>query len=118
MKNVLPTVWLELEKQARKTKRELLLLEQMLFEQAISMGPEDPDSGLFIQMAEKIREITPPDFHMQSEWTGGNSDDPKNHTMREPNCCPNPRRRFTKEELEAANLTCHGPCDWTEKEKS
>ena len=46
------------------------------------------------------------DCHPQSEWTGGNSDDPKNHRLREPNCCPAPRRYFT------AKLKCIGPVQW------
>ena len=52
------------------------------------------------------------DCHPQSEWMGGDSDDPKNHKLREPNCCPAPRRHFTQEEMVEAGMVCHGPCQW------
>ena len=53
------------------------------------------------------------DCHPQSEWMGGDSDNPKNHKLREPNSCPAPRRYFTDAEIEEAKMVCHGPCDWT-----
>lgn len=51
-------------------------------------------------------------LHPQSEWVGGNSDDPKNHKLREPNICPMPRRHFTPEEIAEARAVCNGPCQW------
>jgi hypothetical protein len=52
------------------------------------------------------------DCHPQSEWMGGDSDNPANHRLREPNCCPAPRRHFTAEEVAEAKLHCEGPCQW------
>jgi hypothetical protein len=53
--------------------------------------------------------------HPQSEWMGGDSDNPKNHKLREPNCCPAPRRYFTAEEMEEVGAENQGPCQWTFK---
>ena len=32
-----------------------------------------------------IHDLSASLFHVQSEWTGGDSGDPRNHTLREPN---------------------------------
>lgn len=48
----------------------------------------------------------------QSEWLGGSSDLPQNHVLKEPTCVPQPRRRFTQEELSEAQAVCLGPCQW------
>lgn len=56
-------------------------------------------------------------FHPQSEWLGGNSDDPENHKLKEPNIAPLPRRRFTDAEVAEAGLVCIGPCQWRQKEE-
>lgn len=51
-------------------------------------------------------------LHPQSEWMGGDSDDPKNHKLREPTICPLPHRKFTPEEIAEAGAVCHGPVQW------
>jgi len=112
--NILPEVWLDLERRVKAVKAAMVHLEQGLIEQVLDLKYPTEETYLLMGMLEKIRDITLPDCHMQSEWTGGDPDDPGNHTKREPNCCPMPRRRFTKEEMEASGLVCHGPCDWSE----
>lgn len=82
---------------------------------------ETPESSLIFKFNQQLHELREPawllmDTHPQSEWMGGDSDNPKNHKLREPNCCPLPRRRFTQEEVDEANLECLGPCQWREKE--
>lgn len=82
---------------------------------------ETPASSLIFKFNTQIHEVRNEagmlmDTHPQSEWTGGDSDNPKNHKLREPNCCPLPRRKFTQEEVDEANLECLGPCQWREKE--
>ena len=57
------------------------------------------------------------DTHVQSRWLGGDSDDPRNHTLEEPNCCPMPRRHFTREEIAEAGMVCEGPCQWRKKDQ-
>ena len=79
--------------------------------------PETPESELLWRINQALHELRAsvyvlPDVHPQSEWLGGDSEDPNNHTLREPNCCPMPRRRFTKEEIAEAKLECLGPCQW------
>ena len=51
--------------------------------------------------------------HPQSEWRGGDSNDPSNHTLREPHIVGLTRRYFTQEEIEQAKMVCVGPCQWT-----
>ncbi len=62
----------------------------------------------------EIRQAAPTTYmyQPQSEWMGGNSDDPKNHKLREPNICPLPHRKFTPEEIEEAGAVCLGPVQW------
>lgn len=54
-------------------------------------------------------------LHPQSEWLGGNSDNPNNHALREPNAVPMPRRRFTAKEISEANAECLGAVHWVFK---
>lgn len=72
-----------------------------------------------MRQATMMREAAPSAhmYHPQSEWLGGNSDDPGNHALREPNICPLPRRRFTPDEIAEAGAVCHGPVQWTFEEK-
>ena len=56
-------------------------------------------------------------LHPQSEWTGGASDDPKNHKLREPHIVGLNRRYFTPEEVAEAQVECLGPYQWETKEK-
>ncbi len=87
----------------------------------IGAGQPTPESELVFGFSQKIHEMRNEvgmlmDTHPQSEWLGGDSDNPQNHTLREPNCCPMPRRRFTQEEIDEANLECLGPCQWRDKQ--
>ena len=52
-------------------------------------------------------------IHPQSEWMGGDTDNPRNHKLREPDCCGYNGRYFTTEELAEAGAENHGPCHWT-----
>jgi hypothetical protein len=79
------------------------------------LNGNDTSNGL-MEMAAKIQDsFWLPDFHLQSEWLGGDSDNPNNHTLREPNCCPAPQKRFSREEIQAAGEECLGPCQWRKK---
>ena len=82
---------------------------------------ETPESSLIFKFNQQLHDLRERtwwliDTHPQSEWTGGDSDNTNNHKLREPNCCPLPRRKFTQEEVDEANLECLGPCQWREKE--
>lgn len=76
------------------------------------------ERNLLMQLWTEIHDVrqelrTTAELHPQSEWMGGNSDDPQNHKLREPNICPLPRRYFTPEEIAEAGAVCHGPVQWT-----
>lgn len=82
--------------------------------------PMTPESTLLLKFNEQIHNLRGEagmlmDTHPQSEWLGGDSNNPNNHTLREPNCCQLPVRRFTKEEIAEANLECLGPAQWRER---
>lgn len=78
---------------------------------------ETPEQRMLLDIWERVHELRTAivfhDVHPQSEWMGGNSDNPKNHKLREPNCVPAPRRRFTDTEIEEAGAVCHGPVQWS-----
>lgn len=120
--NIPLTTWKRLDKLKRKLLAGAKEAEQEAFmiwmEAAKGDKPETAETALLLAIAEKFNEVYElacllPDVTPQSEWTGGNSDDPRNHKLREPNCCPLPRRKFTADECAAAGLVCHGPCDWS-----
>lgn len=72
------------------------------------------ESEMLLELETKLNNIVidAASVQPQSEWMGGNSHDPKNHRLREPNRCPMPRRHFTAEELAEVGAQCFGPCDW------
>jgi len=56
---------------------------------------------------------SPSSFHPQSEWVGGDSDNPQNHRLKEPHATGKYLKRyFTPEEIREAGGVCHGPCQW------
>jgi len=76
------------------------------------------EAELLRELSDKVHELRGVSnfnggVHPQSEWMGGNSDSPENHKLREPNCCPAPRRYFTPEEMAEAGAENHGPVSWS-----
>ncbi len=77
----------------------------------VALGLEHAQAGnqaearLLIELSKSITEHGPLGYgyltHPQSEWTGGDSSDPKNFTLREPNIVPL-GHRFPREQVEAA----------------
>jgi len=68
-----------------------------------------------LELLQKLDEISLPiGLKPQSEWTGGDSSDPKNYKLREGYFFGNgsARRYYTAEELEEAEAVCNGLCVW------
>lgn len=82
---------------------------------SLHKGPVEQELLLpLIEICDQALEILPEasSYYPQSEWMGGDSDDPKNHKLREPNAVPAPRRYFTDAELKEAGAECLGPVQW------
>lgn len=93
-----------------------------LFELIGSFDTTSPEYELLLKIYQEVhavRQITPSTYqvHPQSEWMGGDPDESRNHRLREPNCCPTPRRYFTEFEIRDAGAECLGPCQWVFRSK-
>lgn len=73
------------------------------------------EATLLMEISQQLHDIMlPSGTNPQSEWTGGDSSDPKNHKLREPNIvggCSS-KRYFTEEEMIEAGAVNLGPCQW------
>lgn len=83
--------WLELEKSAREIDRALEKLHSRIGQLAMDCL-KSPNAQLATALAiasERVHDarqsLFAHNFHVQTEWTGGGSDDPRNYTLREPN---------------------------------
>ena len=93
-------------------------LHMLLMELMWKYKEGDAECKLLNKWVMQLRESSLPyDTHPQSEWTGGDSSNPANHKLREPNCVGLRRRYFTAEEIAEAGVECLGPCDWVERGK-
>ena len=113
--------WKELERIVANLKQSLAQADNRIFSILRDYHSNEllPEEQLILKLAGQVHNLRDQasllmDCHPQSEWLGGDSDNPDNHTLREPNCCPMPRRHFTKEEIAEAKLVCEGPCHWME----
>ncbi len=109
--------WKQVEGIFRDLRKAVEHADVALFKLANEKGLSTPEGELLMKLWMEIHDIrqemrTTAELHPQSEWTGGVSDDPRNHKLREPNICPLPRRYFTPEELKEAGAVCHGPVQW------
>jgi len=83
--------WVELEKLAREAKAALERLERATGD--LSFEHHSKGNTAEFELLRKTHDrvfeangtLAASLFHVQSEWTGGDSSDPKNHTLREPN---------------------------------
>ncbi len=104
--------WKELDRIRKTVQKAIEIADSQSFEIFCKYrvgNSSTPENKLLLEINEKYHELRElagflHDTHLQSEWLVGNFDNPKNHTLREPNCCPMPRKRFSAEEIEAANL--------------
>lgn len=115
--------WKEIEASYREASQAIGKSEKLLRGLVFMHRGDENTVELLKKMLDNLDDasfnISPYQVHPQSEWTGGDPDDPKNHTIREPNIIGLGAGRFPPEQIEEANATCHGPCDWTfEKEKT
>lgn len=114
--------WKHLDTVVHDVKEAIKHAEYEVFEVAMRNIPLGvPEKEVMSKLLRDMQDICQQasllmDCHPQSEWVGGDSDNPKNHRLKEPNCCPAPRRQFTPEEVEEADLVCLGPCQWASKE--
>lgn len=105
--------WLEINRKNDAAKAAIDDLERTLID---LMGKHDrPEVDLLVQLLNRVDRMgLLSEIYPQSEWVGGDSGDPKNHKLREPNCCGlSNRRYFTEEEIDEVNMQCHGACDWS-----
>lgn len=110
--------WKAIEQAIGDARKALTLADTALLDVYMEYPEGSPERGVLQVMLDRMHPVQQalacvPDCHVQSEWTGGTSDDPKNHRLREPNICPSPRRKFTPNEIKEAGAVCHGPCLWT-----
>lgn len=109
--------WKEVHDAVTALKRTLETTESVIFTIASRFPTGSPEFNLLFRLSNEIHQVRQDapaayPFCPQSEWMGGDSDDPKNHKLREPNCCPLPHRKFTPEEIKEAGAVCHGPVQW------
>lgn len=110
--------WKQVEAAFRDVRKAVETADAVVFTAAAKYKFETPEGALLKKLWEELHELrqtlrTTAELHPQSEWLGGDSDNPQNHVLREPNICPLPRRRFTPEEITEAGAVCHGPVQWT-----
>jgi len=69
-----------------------------------SRAGNDEEARLLLDLSSKINDGGPGGWgymtHPQQEWTGGDSSDPANYTLREPNIVPM-GKRFQREQVDA-----------------
>ena len=106
--------WLEIDAAREAASKSLAKLSQLFHEHAVKAGPNSPDGPILMRSWEKVMDAKSflPKTRPGLEWTGGNSDDPKNFKMTEPECVGYLKRKFTPEEVAAAQITILGPCQW------
>jgi hypothetical protein len=114
--NITLAQWKEIEAAYRSAWVELNKCTKLMTRLASEHFNDAKTVDLIMKMRDDIDEaafhVSPQSVHPQSEWTGGDSDDPKNHTLREPNIVGLGAGHFPKEQLEEAGAKNHGPCDW------
>ena len=83
--------WLEMEQLAKQAGRALTELRSLVTNNMLAhhQAGNERETALLRDIEARVNEaqsvLAPSLFHVQSEWTGGPSDDPKNFTLREPN---------------------------------
>lgn len=86
--------WNELDQTARKACELLQQLSRRLTELRLKYRPQSAEGLLLARLdgraLEAITALAPSLYHLQDEWTGGDSADPRNHTLREPNWVGHP----------------------------
>jgi len=98
--------WVEMERLAREAAVALKKLEQYAFDKWLAWhdaGEEREATVMrkvYNRMEEAYSDLWPQGFWVQSEWTGGDSCDPKNSTLREPNVAGNMTHSFPKEQVD------------------
>ncbi len=97
--------WLELEDEARRAKSHLEKISNAacrMFIQHHNDG-NTREAELLRRINDRVdqasSELAASLFHVQSEWTGGDTDNPKNSTLREPNWVPI-SHSFPREQVE------------------
>ena len=112
--------WLQINEVIQGIKDSVKVAEGQLTEIALQHYDDDNqvEASFLINLRNQFDNIIKlPDTKPQSEWTGGDSSDPANHKLREPNCvggCSS-RRYFTEDEMLEVEAVHHGPCDWSHK---
>ena len=105
--------WQEIDEARETAAKALDKLASLFLEHAIRIGVNDPDAVKLLELHNQVRDASMlPQTHPQSEWLGGSSDEPNNHTLREPYCVGYLQRYFTRAEIAEAKLECLGPCQW------
>lgn len=83
--------WLELERQATQAKQALERLHNEVSRTLLKHEREGhtDESQLLLKLHDRVhdaqQDLAANLYWVQSEWTGGDSCDPKNYTLREPN---------------------------------
>ena len=84
--------WLTLEKEAKAAGEALNRLNQRLCDLMLRYrndGDTIQEHGMIVRLLERVDNaelaLSSTLYHVQSEWTGGPSDEPRNFTLREPN---------------------------------
>ena len=111
--------WKETERAVQALRQAIAHAEDVVMQQVMASERGSDEEKLLMRIMKDVHEVreqaslgTLMQLHPQSEWMGGDSDNPSNHKLREPNCCPMPRRYFTAEEVEEAGAVCFGPVHW------
>jgi len=83
--------WLSLEKSARQAREALGQLDNRLTELLLKYqkAGDRREAELLLRIEARVSDavfdLALSLFYVQSEWTGGDSSNPRNHTLREPN---------------------------------
>lgn len=100
--------WLQLRKKIQALQEARAELETFLATTQLdqhSAGNHEEASllrGLYEELEEDSVRLSAYLVTPQTEWMGGNSRNPRNFRMREPNIVPLPRRYFTEDEVREA----------------
>jgi len=97
--------WLEIEAKTNAAAKELKELSDLLTEKFCRYheAKNASEAALLMKIEKRVAEahfdLSPSLAHIQAEWTGGDSSNPRNHTLREPNWV-HMGRRFPPEDVD------------------
>ena len=114
--NITLAQWKEIEKHYKSARVELNKCTKLMTQLYMGHREDEKTAELIMKMRDDIEEaafhVSPQSVHPQSEWTGGDSSLPQNHTLREPNIVGLGSGHFPKEQQKEAGAVNHGPCQW------